>query len=103
MGMSYKVEYLSSFYIDLTVIVDFLKDYPKKAERIFQKMERSIGYLNKMPEMYAIYPDFPLFRFIIVEDYLIFYRFIEERNLVEVHRILHGRMDIPARLHMDQI
>ena len=94
--MSCKIEYLSSFYSDIKSIIDFLSDYPKKAERIFQKAEKSIGYLNKMPEMYPIYQDYPLFRFIVVEDYLVFYRFIEERNLVEIHRILYGRMDIPA-------
>ena len=98
MGMSCKIEYLSSFYSDVKSIIDFLSDYPKKAERIFQKAEKSIGYLNEMPEMYPVYQDIPLFRFIVVEEYLVFYRFIEERNLVEIHRMLNGRMDIPTHL-----
>ena len=75
-----KIEYLSSFYSDVELIEIFLSDYPKKAERIFQKADKSIGYLTEMPEMYPIYPDFPLFRFIVVEDYIVFYRFIEENN-----------------------
>ena len=64
----------------------------------FLRADKSISYLNEMPEMYPIYPDIPLFRFIVVEDYLVFYRFIEERNLIEIHRILYGRMDIPTHI-----
>ena len=98
MGMNCNIEYLSSFYSDLESITNFLSDYPKKAERVFQKADKSIGYLKEMPEMYPIYPDIPLFRFIVVEDYLVFYRFIEELNLVEIHRMIYGRMDIPVHL-----
>ena len=98
MGMNCKIEYISTFYTDVKSIIDFLADYPNKAARIFSKADKSISYLNEMPEMYPIYLDIPLFRFIVVEDYLVFYRFIEERNLVEIHRILYGRMDIPAHI-----
>lgn len=98
MGMNRKIEYLSNFHTDVKSIINFLADYPNKAARIFSKVDKSISYLNEMPELYPIYPDIPLFRFIVVEDYLVFYRFIEERNLVEIHRILYGRMDIPAYL-----
>jgi len=96
--MSYKLEYISTFHYDVQAVADFLAEYPSKAARIFAKAEKSISNLKVMPEMYPIYMDVPSFRFIVVEDYLVFYKFIRECGLVEVHRLLHGRMDIPEHM-----
>ena len=93
--MSYKIEYISTFYSDVRSVVDFLAEHPSKAARIFAKADESISNLEEMPEMYPVYTDVPIFRFIVVEDYLVFYKFIQESEIVEVHRILYGRMDIP--------
>jgi plasmid stabilization system protein ParE len=51
-----------------------------------------------MPEMFPVYPDVPSFRFIVVEDYLVFYKVKHEDELVEIHRLICGRMDVPAHL-----
>ena len=71
MGMSYKIEYISTFYSDVRSVVDFLTEYPSKAARIFAKADKSISSLEEMPEMYPVYMDLPTFRFIVVEDYLV--------------------------------
>jgi len=57
--MSYKIEYISTFYSDVQSIVAFLKEYPSKAERIFAKADKCISNLEEMPEMYPIYIDVP--------------------------------------------
>ena len=97
--MNYEIEYLSTFHSDVQTVADFLREYPSKAARIFAEAEKSISNLREMPEMYPVYLDVPSFRFIVVEDYLVFYKFIKDRGIVEVHRILYGRMDIPEHLH----
>ena len=96
--MSYKIEYISTFYTDIQSVLDFLAEYPGKAARIFAKADKSISNLEEMPEMYPVYVDIPSFRFIVVEDYLVFYKFIQESGIVEVHRLLYGRMDIPEHM-----
>jgi len=96
--MSYKIEYISTFHSDVQSIVGFLAEHPRKAARIFAKADRSISNLKEMPEMYPVYIDVPSFRFIVVEDYLVFYRFIQESGIVEVHRLIYGRMDVAEHM-----
>ena len=98
MGMSCKIEYISTFLSDVQTVADLLVEFPNKAARIFAKADKSISNLKEMPEMYPVYMDVPSFRFIVVEDYLVFYKFIKDRGIVEVHRLLYGRMDIPEHM-----
>ena len=96
--MTFKIEYISTFHHDVENIVSNLKDYPQKAGRIFEKLDRKLLNLVKYPEMYPIYVDFPCFRSFIVEDYLVFYTINEQDNIVEIHRLIYGRMDITVML-----
>ena len=96
--MSYKIEYISTFHFDVQSVADFLAEYPSKAARIFAKADKSISSLKELPEMYPVYTDMPSFRFIVVEDYLVFYKFIQESGVVEVHRLLYGGMDIAKQM-----
>ena len=84
--MSYRIEYIQTFYTDVHSILLFLAEYPNKAARIFAKADKSISNLEEMPEMYPVYIDVPSFRVIVIEDYL------------EVHRLLYGGMEIPERV-----
>ena len=96
--MKCKIEYISTFRGDLLSVVEFLEEYPSKASRIFSKLDKSIANLREMPEMYPVYPYALSYRFIVVEDYLAFYKFKEREELVEIHRLLPGSMDIPSHL-----
>lgn len=51
-----------------------------------------------MPEMYPVYPDVPAYRFIVVEDYLIFYKINKDDGVIEIRRLIYSRMDIPAHM-----
>ena len=96
--MKYKIEYLSTFYADVLQVSGFLEEYPQKAARIFEKLDKSLCNLAKLPEMYPIYKDFPAFRFITVEDYIGFYMVNKHTGIVEVHRFIYARMDILEQL-----
>ena len=92
--MRYKIEYISTFYTDIASVMEVLEEYPSKASRIFSRLDKSIGNLGTMPEMYPIYQYVPSYRFITIEDYLVFYKFKKQENLVELRRLLPGKMDI---------
>jgi addiction module RelE/StbE family toxin len=92
--MAFKIEYIATFHLDVLDVVDSLEDYPQKAKRIFEKLDRKLLCLAEHPEMYPIYDDFPDFRKIVVEDYLVFYSINEQDGIVEIHRMIYGRMDI---------
>ena len=96
--MNFRIEYISTFYADVSSVAEFLSEYPRKAARIFAKIDKILGNLENMPEMYPVYKDVPSFRFITVEDYLVFYKVKKQDEIVEIHRLLYGRMDIPAHI-----
>jgi len=96
--MTYKIEYISTFHADILAINKFLVDYPRKAARVFAKADKAISILKTMPELYPIYHDVPAYRAIVIEDYMVFYKVKKQYRLVEIHRLIYGRMDIPAQL-----
>ena len=96
--MKYSIEYISTFYADIRSVADRLSAYPSKASRIFSKIDKIIPPLAHMPEMYPVYPDVPAYRFIVVEDYLIFYKINKDDGVIEIRRLIYSRMDIPAHM-----
>ena len=96
--MKYRIEYISTFQADLLSVADFLAEYPSKASRIFAKLDKTLGHLSEMPEMYPIYQAAPNFHFIVVEDFLVFYKVKNQDRIVEIHRLLYGRKDIPMHI-----
>ena len=98
MAMKYKIEYISTFYSDLIDFISFLENFPRKAGRILEKIDKLLIGLAHAPEMYQVYEDLPVFRKISVEDYLIFYKIDEANKVVEIHRLIYGRMDIKSHL-----
>jgi len=99
--MKYSLEYISTFHTDIANFERVLAEYPKKAKRLLEKMDTKLKNLIDFPQMYPIYDDFPAFRRIVIEDYLIFYLINEQAKIVEVHRLIYGSMDIPRRLSDD--
>ena len=96
--MKYRLEYISTFYSDISQVIINLGEYPQKAKRLFAKLDKKLNGLTKMPEMYPVYEDFPVFRKITVEDYLVFYTVNVNDKLIEVHRLIYGRMDTLQQL-----
>lgn len=96
--MTYSLEYISTFHIDVLSAMSNLETYPQKAKRIFKKLDKILGILVQMPEMYQVYEDFPAFRKITVEDYLVFYAINKRDKVIEVHRLIYGSMDMKKQL-----
>ena len=98
MDTKYRLEYISTFHGDVLRIAETLSEYPSKASRIFAKTDKALQPLEEWPEMYPVYPDIPSYRYIVVEDYLVFYKVKKQERLVEIRRLVYGRMDIPAHI-----
>jgi plasmid stabilization system protein ParE len=93
MATKYKSRYISTFYSDVLKVTTFLEEHPRKAARILKKIDKAMLDVIKMPELYPVYEDFPPFRKIAVEDYLVFYLINHNDNTIEVHRLVSSKMD----------
>ena len=92
--MKYKIKFRPEFDLDLIELDLSLSEYPQKAGRIIAKLDEAISFLTQMPNLYPVYEDFPIFRKIVIEDYLAFYVVNEEAKAIEVHRLIYGGMDL---------
>jgi len=97
MAQIYKIQYLSTFHSDVAQVEIDLQEFPEMAARIFFKLDKILSSLVLMPKMFPMYEDFPIFRKIIIENYLVFYIFDERTGLIEIHRLLYGGMDLQSR------
>ena len=98
MDTAYRLEYISTFHADIERVAIDLDEYPHKAARIFAKLDKILATLVLIPEMFPVYNDFPIFRKIVIEDYLVFYTFDRFTGIIEIHRLLYGGMDLPTYL-----
>jgi toxin ParE1/3/4 len=92
----YTIRLLRIAEADLSDIVLYIAaDRPSAAERIGGKIEKNLKLLLENPYLGRSPNDRRLmelgYRYLVVEDYLIFYT-IEEQDIL-VHRILHGARD----------
>lgn len=99
--MMYNIEYISTFHTDVLTIADYLSEYPKKARHLFEQVDKALLDVAQMPRMYPMYEDNPLFRKIVVLDYLVFYKIDEANHIVEVHRLIYSEMDLKKQLEND--
>jgi len=79
----------------LEIVTYIANERPSSADVIATKIEKSLQRLSKNPYLGRIANDNDLaemgYRFIVVENYLIFYT-IESKSVL-IHRILHGARD----------
>lgn len=81
---------------DLTEIISYVaEDRPTAADSLLATIESNLVLLCAQPHLGRIPNDERLirmgYRFLIVENYLIFYTI--EQELILVHRLLHGARD----------
>ena len=89
----FNVELLPAAYSDLDEIFDYIMaDNPQAATTMLDSIMESLGHLENYPHSGTPLLERSLkkfnFRMVIVDPYLAFYRFIDNRVLV--NRILHG-------------
>ncbi|MBI1939823.1 MAG: type II toxin-antitoxin system RelE/ParE family toxin [Ignavibacteriales bacterium] len=97
----YQVRLLKIAQEDFTEIVSFIADdNPTAANATADKIEKNLFLLSENPRLGRIPRDEEIknlgYRYIIVQNYIIFYT-IEERTIL-VHRILHGARNYKSLL-----
>jgi len=95
------VRLLSIAQDDLYEVITYIgADNPAAAESIAAEIEKSLIHLTKHPKLGRIPREEELvklgYRYLIKEDYLIFYTI--EHHSILVHRIIHGSRDYGAIL-----
>jgi len=109
----YKLRYMDLAFDDMAVIERYLSGfYPGTWPRFSQTLEEEVSRLSSHPYIGALYkpgrmgeqqtqsatsPDSD-YRWIMAEDYLVFYKVNETEKRVYIHRILHGARDIQQYL-----
>jgi plasmid stabilization system protein ParE len=96
--MKYSVQFLPIADQDIDRISDALIEYPGKAKRLFQEMEKKTKMLEDSPYMWPEYQIKPEYRRMVLEDHLLFYKIDEGERSVYVYRVLYSKMDIPKYL-----
>lgn len=99
MAEIYNVRIYPAAEQDLLDIIDYLNTLsPQTAMRYYDLLTEQIASLSTMPERCPHPRDLALtakgYRYLIVKDYLVFYRIIGDT--VQIHRILYGRRNYQA-------
>jgi len=95
----YQVRVLPVAEDDLNEIVDYISvENPRAAQKLLDRIVKNLEYLTTHPYLGKIPDEIDFarmgYRFLVVENYLIFYTI--EYNVVIVHRVIHG-----ARNYLD--
>ncbi|HBG21997.1 MAG: type II toxin-antitoxin system RelE/ParE family toxin [Syntrophaceticus sp.] len=103
--MSWTVEYSTQAKQDLRNIFEYIAYNllePETAGRQVQRIMKEIRSLNDMPLRHRIYDEEPWqsqgLRFVPVNNYLVFYLPMEEKNSVSIVRIIYSGRDIRKQL-----
>ncbi len=103
--MSWSVEYTVTALYDLEAAYEYIAFVlfsPETAENQVNRIRKAVSSLDYMPEKHKIYDEEPRksdgVRYFPVDNYLVFYRVVKEKNLVNIIRIIYGGRDISQQL-----
>jgi len=101
--MQYRIKKLKSF--DKSAFEADSQLYtlsPSAADRYFDDYNSKIELIKENPFIYQVFADDPYFRSApLVYGYRLFYHIEEQNNIVVLHRVLHGAMDLLKQLKLD--
>ena len=93
--MAYEVKLLSLAERDLDEICQYLSHfYPGTPGKFLDTLEKDLENISFNPMMFPKYEYNREYRKLVTGDYLVFYKTDEEKNLVHIYRILHGKRSI---------
>ena len=93
--MLYEVLYLDDALRDYHAVLFYLSDfYPGTPLKFKEELRRQLEIVKFNPRCCPRVEQFPQFRKMHVQKYLVFYTFDEADHKVVIHRILHGSWDI---------
>ena len=97
--MEYKLRYLPTITQDMLDADAYMSELsPDMARRFFMLLDEKLLQLQTTPFMYQVYAEYPVYRRIVIMDYLAFYCVDEEKHTVDVHRIINSKMHIIKQL-----
>jgi toxin ParE1/3/4 len=96
MNNKFRIEYLPIAEKDLTEILEYIQiDNPTAALDLLDEIDKTISKLSYFPYLGSVPKDHRLillnYRMLIVANYLVFYVVLDEEEVVEIRRILHGK------------
>jgi plasmid stabilization system protein ParE len=93
--MGYEIKYMDSSLADMVIIKEYLSQfYESTWLKTAGEIEYHVGFLQEIPYGFPLYPGSETYRKLVAGDYIVLYRIIEEKHIVEVHAIWHGSMNI---------
>ena len=93
--MRYEIAYLPEARSDTRQIRRYLAQYYQSTvTNFFDMLKESIGNLKTNPLMYERCASRPEYRRMVVGDYSVFYKVLDDKHRVEIHRILHSSRQI---------
>lgn len=93
--MAYNIEYMPESFDDIDDALTYLSSfYPNTAASFSRTLEHRINQLADQPYIAELWEHDQDFRKLIVGDYLVFYMVYDDKNTVEIHRVLRGTWNI---------
>ena len=98
--MTYSIHWTDLATSELDENIGFIAEngFSGYARKLRVKIDKSISYLTDSPRMYRESYYKRGCRDIIVDDYIVIYRVVDESREIRVLRVLHGARDIAALL-----
>lgn len=100
--MGCKIIFSPQAIVDLESVVGFIaKENPEAAVRIGDALIDRVTILEDFPLLGSKYPKRPGVRKLVSKPYVIFYRFREKENAVDILRYWHGAQREPDLVSLD--
>lgn len=94
----YKIRILQSADKDLDNMLEVLSEYsPNAALKKYDSIMSGIEKLKEFPLICEVYSHRKVYRRMVVDDYLVFYKVNEKQRTVNIYRILYGAGGIPEK------
>ena len=98
--MAFKIDITDSAHRDLDGILSYLEETlftSAAALRFAEKLETCYKRILEYPQLYPLCRNESIaakgFRCAVVMRYIVFYKINDEKNIIHIHRIIHGTMD----------
>ncbi len=99
MDSKYRLVILGLARSDIANIEKYIAQYDENAAKNYmERLYNALKALASMPYIGQKSDIDPAFRRLVIDNYLAFYTVDDNAQLVEVHRILHGAMDIKKHI-----
>jgi len=102
--MQYRIKKLKTFDKSAFEADSYLYSLsPNAADKYFENYHEKIELLKENPFIFQAFEEDPYFRSApLVFGYRLFYNIDEKNNIVILHRVIHGSMDLAAQLFLEE-